>query len=271
LWLAAAQGRPEESGRWAFPLRRAVWRRAFAQAPLHTVRNAYRFFFTEAVRFLQPPLPWLTILGPDGSGKSTVLAGIRDAWPQSLGQVYSYHLRPRRLGSHGGQSSEPVVDPHAQPPRGAIMSAAALMFVVLDWWIGYSTRIVRQRAKHGLVVFDRHLLDVLVDPRRYRYGGPSWLARTACRLVPRPDVIVILDASTAIVRARKQEVTSSESRRQRAAYRRLAAETSGAHLVDAAAPSEQVLEAIMTILRRQMQARSGLEAVRAPAPWPRSS
>ena len=34
------------------------------------------------------------------------------------------------------------------------MSAASLMFVVMDWWIGYWTVIVRQRAKHGLVVFD---------------------------------------------------------------------------------------------------------------------
>jgi len=137
------------------------------------------------------------------------------------------------------------------------MSAAALIFVVMDWWIGYWTKILRQRAKHGLVVFDRHLLDVLVDPLRYRYAGPSWLARAACRLVPRPDVIVILDASPAVVRARKQEVTPEESRRQSLAYRRLAAETPGAHLVDATGPSEQVLASIMMILRRQMLTAAG--------------
>ena len=72
--------------------------------------------------------------------------------------------------------------------------SAALTFVVMDWWIGYWTTIVRQRAKNGLVVFDRHLLDVLVDPLRYRYAGPLWLVRAMCRLVPRPDVIAVLDA-----------------------------------------------------------------------------
>jgi thymidylate kinase len=134
------------------------------------------------------------------------------------------------------------------------MSTVALTFVVMDWWIGYWTRIVRQRAKNGLVVFDRHLLDVLVDPLRYRYAGPSWLVRAGCSLVPRPDVIAVLDANPAVIRARKQEVTLAESRRQNLEYRRLTAVTRGAHLVDAAAPSEQVLETVMTILRRQLRA-----------------
>jgi thymidylate kinase len=123
----------------------------------------------------------------------------------------------------------------------------------LDWWIGYWTWIIRQRANHGFVVFDRHLLDILVDPVRYRYGGPSWVARAACHIVPRPDVIVVLDAPAVVVRSRKQEVTPAESERQSLAYRRLATEIAGAYLVDASVPSEQVLDIVMTILRRVMR------------------
>jgi thymidylate kinase len=134
-----------------------------------------------------------------------------------------------------------------------LTSVAALLFVILDWWIGYWTQIVRERAKHGFVVFDRHLLDVLVDPLRYRYGGPSWVARAACRIVPRPDLIVVLDAPPVVVQARKQEVTRSESERQSLAYRRLAAEVPGAHLVDAAVAPERLLETVTTIMRRQLQ------------------
>lgn len=137
------------------------------------------------------------------------------------------------------------------------MSIAAVIFVILDWWIGYWTRIVRQRAKHGLVVFDRHLLDMLVDPLRYRYGGPSWVVRTACRLVPRPDLIVILDAPTSVVRARKQEVTTAESERQSLAYRGLAAAAPGAHLVDATMTPQQITEAVILIVRSHLDARPG--------------
>jgi hypothetical protein len=93
---------------------------------------------------------------------------------------------------------------------------------------------------------------MLVDPMRYRYGGPSWLARAACQLVPRPNIIVVLDAPAMVVRARKQEVTPAESERQSLAYRRLAEEVTGAHLVDAAVAPEQVLEAVTSALRQQM-------------------
>jgi thymidylate kinase len=140
------------------------------------------------------------------------------------------------------------------------MSLAALIFVISDWWIGYWTRIVRQRAKLGLVVFDRHLLDVLVDPARYRLGGPSWVARAACRLVPRPDLIVVLDAPASVVRARKQEVSTAESQRQSLAYRRLAADVPGAHLVDATMTPEQVVDAVISIVRRHLDAPRHREA-----------
>jgi thymidylate kinase len=251
LWLSASQGRPEESELWASQLRRAVVRRAVARAPLQTITGRLRFYFAEARLHLNPPLPWVAVLGPDGSGKSTLLAALQDSWPQSLGSVHIHHLRPHRLRRHGAATGL-VVDPHGQPPRGTVMSLAALIFVISDWWIGYWTRIVRQRVKHGLVVFDRHLLDVLADPLRYRYGGPSWVARAACRLVPQPDVIVILDAPPVAVRARKQEVTPAESERQSVAYRRLAAELTGAHLLDATMAPEQVVEAVTTTVRRHM-------------------
>lgn len=252
LWLSASQGRPEESELWVGQLRRAVMRQALARAPLQMITGRLRFYLAEARLHLNPPLPWVAVLGPDGSGKSTLLAALRDTWPQSLGQVRLHHLRPSRLTRHRG-STEPVVDPHGQPPRSTVPSIAALVFVTLDWWIGYWTWIVRERAKLGLVMFDRHLLDLLVDPIRYRYGGPSWLARAACHLVPRPDIIVVLDAPAMVVRARKQEVTRAESERQSLAYRRLAAEVTGAHLVDATVAPEEVLEGVTTIVRQYMK------------------
>jgi thymidylate kinase len=254
LWACAADGRPEESAAWARSLRRAAVRRALARSPLRTTLNGLRFVGAEVRLRLRPPVPWVAVLGPDGSGKSTLLAALRDGWPRTLGAVQVHHLRPHRL-DRPGAAAGPVVDPHGQPPRAAVPSAAALAFVVADWWIGYWSRIARERAKHGLVVFDRHLLDVLVDPLRYRYGGPVWLARAACSIVPRPDVVVVLDAPPDVVRLRKTEVAPAESARQSAAYRRLAADLGRAHLVDASGSPDQVLDTVTAIVRNQMRAR----------------
>jgi thymidylate kinase len=104
---------------------------------------------------------------------------------------------------------------------------------------------------------------MLADPLRYRYGGPSWVSRAACRLVPRPDLIVVLDAPTSVVRARKQEVTIAESERQSMAYRSLAAEVTGAHLVDATMTPQQVVEAVISIVHRHMLQKAGASATMA--------
>jgi thymidylate kinase len=253
LWQCAVEGHPEDSQRWVAQLRRAVWSRAVLRAPVETVTGAVRFCVAELRLRLAPPLPWVAVLGPDGSGKSALVSALRDSWPPTLGRVHTYHLRPRRLNRRGA-SSEPVVDPHGQPPRGRLASSVLLALVLLDWWIGYWTQIAKQRAKYGLVVFDRHMLDMVVDPARYRYGGPPSLAQLACRLAPQPDVMVVLDAPPEVVRGRKQEVTPEESRRQNLAYRRLAGRVPGAVLVDATAAPADVLRAVTAILEDHIDA-----------------
>ena len=253
LWDAAAQGRPEDSQLWVSQLRRTLWRRALMRAPIQTLSGATRFVVAELLLCLRPPLPWIAILGPDGSGKSTLLQGLSDAWPRSFGAIHRYHLRPHRL-DRPGASAEPVIDPHAQPPRGAAASTLAILFVVADWWIGYWTQIVRRRAKQGLVVFDRHFLDMLVDPRRYRYGGPQRLLRAASRVVPKPDIVVVLDAPPAVIRSRKQEVSTEESIRQSAAYRQLAEEIAGGQLVDACRDPHRVVADVLSLLVEEMRA-----------------
>jgi hypothetical protein len=70
-------------------------------------------------------------------------------------------------------------------------------------------------------VFDRYFHDLLVDPRRYRYGGPKWLPQFFSRLVPLPDLVLVLDAGEQVIFARKGEVRTAEVRRQREAYRQL--------------------------------------------------
>jgi hypothetical protein len=70
-----------------------------------------------------------------------------------------------------------------------------------------------------LVIFDRYYHDLLIDPLRYRYGGPMWLARFLGRLVPPPDLLfLVLDAEDGVILSRKREVPLEELRRQRAGY-----------------------------------------------------
>jgi len=111
---------------------------------------------------------------------------------------------------------------------------------MLDYWTGYYLVIRPLLARAGLVLFDRYFDDVLIDPKRYRYGGPLWLARVLRSLVPQPDLILVLDASEEAVLSRKQELEPGELLRQRKLYVQCAMRNSERRIVNATGPAGQV-------------------------------
>jgi thymidylate kinase len=158
----------------------------------------------------------IAFLGPDGCGKSSVIAAVSQEMAAAFRSVHCVHLRPRVIG--GGRSGEPVSEPHAMPPRGVFASTAKLGWFLFDYWSGYLLSIWPRRMRSTLVIFDRYYHDITVDPLRYRYGGPMLLARLAGWLVPKPDIWFVLDAPAEVVWARKSEVDLVETQRQREAY-----------------------------------------------------
>jgi thymidylate kinase len=102
---------------------------------------------------------------------------------------------------------------------------------------------------------DRHFVDALVDPRRYRYGGPSWLLRLIWRIIPKPDLLILLDAPAAVLQGRKQEVSFEESARQREAYLSMMETMKNGHVVDAARPLALVVGDVNDIILRHLATR----------------
>lgn len=189
---------------------------------------------------------FLAVLGPDGCGKSSVI----DALVQELGNTFRgtrrFHFRPSL-----GRGDGPVVtDPYAAPPRSPAGSVAKLAYYWADYVFGYLMRI-RAGRQSELVVFDRYVHDIAADPIRYRYGGPMWAVHALERLVPGPDLCLVLDAPAEVLQARKQEVTLEQSRQQRDAYRRLAERVPEAHLLDASRPLDEVVEHARCLVLRQ--------------------
>ena len=179
----------------------------------------------------------VAVLGPDGAGKSSVIERLAAALAPAFRRTHRLHLRPR-IGAGGGGAA--VTDPHAKPPRGALASVAKLAYFLLDYWVGYTVRLWPLKVRWTLVLFDRYYHDILADPLRYRYGAPLRLAALAGRLVPKPDLTLVLDAPAETLQARKREVPAEETARQREAYRDLAARLDNAVVIDADRPPERV-------------------------------
>ena len=119
--------------------------------------------------------------------------------------------------THG---AEPA-DPHGRPCRGPIGSGLRLLVLAADWLVGYWTRLVHLRAKGYILAFDRTYFDPVVDPKRYRHRAGPRLARALWWLLPKPDLVFLLDSEPDVLWHRKQEfrVQSSRARGTRTEHR----------------------------------------------------
>ena len=242
--------RAAAADRW-FPVRavlRRLRRALHRSAPL-SARAIAGELRRRVRRALRPTGLTVAVLGPDGSGKSSVIERMLADLAPAFRRALRLHLRPRLVGA-GRAPAGDATAPHALPARGTAASLAKLALFLADYLAGHALRIWPLKCRSTLVVFDRHYRDLAVDARRYRYGGPLALARWAARLVPGPDFWVVLDAPAAVLQARKREVPAAESERQGRAYRELAARLPNGVVVDAAQELPRVaMEAEAAVLR----------------------
>jgi len=159
----------------------------------------------------------ISILGPDGSGKSTIIEKI-EQYPFFIYNYY-FHLKP--IGRDESKSVT-IDDPHAKPVYSSLKSYLKLFYFIYQYNFGWIKNILKLKIKSSLVIFDRYYDDLLVDNKRYRYGGSKTVAKIARLFIPKPDLYFILTADPKVIYERKQEVPFEELERQVKAYRELA-------------------------------------------------
>jgi thymidylate kinase len=193
--------------------------------------------------------PWLCILGPDGSGKSTLLNELEVILKTDVRfcGVARFHWRPGFLRGRKFSTMHSST-PHSARTYGTAVSLIKLVFLYCDWLLGYGLKLTPLRSRGIVVMFDRHLMDMLIDPQRYRFGAPLSFVQCAVRLLPQPNLIIVLDAPASIVQARKQEVKPEETDRQLRAYRALADGHPSAKIFDATRPPRELAREIVELL-----------------------
>ena len=242
-------------------LRRAMLNRVAREHPLRTFQYFWGEFMRWIKRIRQPTGLMVAFLGADGSGKSTVIDYIQQDLAPVFRRTQYIHLRPR-LGLTVNKSSPAVIDPHAQPSRGWFTSTFKMIYFLFDYYLGYVWKLYPQLVRSTFIVFDRYYHDLLVDPKRYRFGSSLKLAQWLGQLIPQPDLWILLDAPAEVLQARKQEVSSEETVRQREAYLKMVSDFSNSVIVDASQPLDEVVadvnKAILDVMAKRIQNRLGL-------------
>jgi thymidylate kinase len=222
-----------------------------------SIRSTFRYRWNEVVRkwrrLIHPTGLLIVFLGSDGSGKSTIIKHVQNDVGSLFRRTQIYHLRP-----HFGcrqKDQGPVYEPHARSTRNMFTSLIKGLFYWADYTIGYWWAIWPNKVRSTLILFDRYFFDLVVDPRRLRYGGPRWISRVLARCIPSPDLTIYLHAPPEILLSRKQEVAASELERQHQEYSVLISKLGNGYKVDASKPLAEVIYNVETIIVDFLEAR----------------
>jgi thymidylate kinase len=194
---------------------------------------------------------FIVICGPDGAGKSTLTGSLANDPASPFDATQILHWRPNVLPRLGAIVRRPAPDgsePHGPRPYGRVVSMVRLLYYWLDYLIGHRIKIRPLRRVGTLVVLERGYWDMVVDPYRYRLDiGPRIVAMLG-RLVPEPDLtLVLLGAPSAIV-DRKDELPVQELGRQVRAWGNLARGRERWHVLDATHSADRIQAEAASIL-----------------------
>jgi len=156
----------------------------------------------------------VVLSGADGSGKSTI-SGLLIKELQTIGiPTIHQHWRPMILPSPRKFIGQNVVsdpfNPHGKKPHHFFLSLALSGYYWLDFWLGYFLITLPKIRKGYLVVAERFIYDIIMDPFRHRIQIPIKWSFLLCKTTPRPYRLFFLHGDPKILRQRKNELTVQE-------------------------------------------------------------
>lgn len=160
----------------------------------------------------------ICFLGPDGSGKSTIINGLLEQDLPFIRNDY-FHLKPVKQSN--SNKNLVITDPHSAPVYSKLKSFIKLIYCLLLYNVGWVKNIIPLKTKSSLIIFDRYYDDILVDNRRFRYGGSISWAKFIGMFILKPKLYFVLTTEADIILKRKQEVSREELKRQIVQYRKL--------------------------------------------------
>lgn len=233
LWPLLANGNLVRTLEYFPEIRRQSWLMSFRRNPFAVTKGLLSHLYVEIKRRLFPKKQMIVLIGPDGTGKSTVVdhlkEGVCNLMKWDIAKIKIFHFRPnilpnlKKLLPFGGKgtAAEEFTNPHRTKPSNAIFSLIRLLYYIGDYIFGYYYRLHWLFGKHYILLFDRYYYDFIVDPARSRIKLPKFIPMFLLKIVPKPTLTVLIDNDVDTILERKQELPASEIARQIKEYRSL--------------------------------------------------
>lgn len=162
----------------------------------------------------------ISFMGPDGSGKSTLIKRLSNRLKKNYVNIKYLHLRPYLFLLDKSTVNR---SPHNQKPP--LLQFQSFIKILLWLFIYQFFFLIKCKKKNQLVFFDRYAHDLLIDPKRYRFNLSKKITKFILDLFPKPNLWIILKAPIKLLEKRKKELPTKELKRQMIMYEKFAKKT----------------------------------------------
>lgn len=201
-------------------------------------------------RIVKPTGIAISFLGPDGSGKTTIINGLLNT-SLPFRQTNYFHLKPIENKS---KTNVVTTDPHKFKPYNKLKSVVKLCYFLFQYNLGWLKNVIPLKIKSSLIIFDRYYDDLIADNKRYRYGGGVFLAKFFRLFIKKPALYFVLVTDADIIYKRKQEVLFSELENQVMKYRNLT-DNNRYFEIDVNNEPKEIVKKVNSILMNKMHER----------------
>lgn len=232
------EGRLQEPP-WPVRLRlvRSRWKKGLS------IFSGLRWFITGTVRrMVSPPGEFVVVIGPDGTGKSSLVDKVAAECVRMYKRLSRFHHYPylkvySRLDQKSFSRYKKRIDEKdewslRQRKFSCIASLFRCGYQSVRYLTGYWLWIYPERVKGSLVVGERWCYDLLIDPKSKGINLPYWVRRLVFGICPKPDKVIVVRCDPEVAAQRKGELPAEEIQKQMQIIDRLIVPNRKAYVLD---------------------------------------
>ena len=162
------------------------------------------------------PTRVISFMGVDGSGKSTLIKQIKKKFKNKI-KIKYLHLRPYIFLT---DKRTVIKEPHIQKKKASKLFSFSKLLI---WLVIYRLFFFYNlKKKNQIIIFDRYVHDILIDPVRYRFNLSTNTIKKLIKFFPNPNLWIILKVKPSVAYNRKKEISLKETKRQCIKYLKFA-------------------------------------------------